>query len=33
MLGVAGREDLQPVAAEAAARLEAALASLQTRVL
>jgi uncharacterized protein (DUF302 family) len=29
MLGVAGREDLQPVAAEAAARLEAALASLQ----
>ncbi len=33
MLGVAGREDLQPVAAEAAARLEAALASLQARVL
>jgi uncharacterized protein (DUF302 family) len=33
MLGVADRDDLQPVAAEAAARLEAALASLQTRVL
>jgi uncharacterized protein (DUF302 family) len=33
MLGVADREDLQPVAAEAAARLEAALASLQARVL
>jgi uncharacterized protein (DUF302 family) len=33
MLGVADRDELQPVAAEAAARLDAALASLQARVL